>query len=250
VSSQRHGLGGKKVTEAGGKRRGAGRPMGAKDKAPRKNSRWHGWAEQVSQRYETNEYLNIDVTNARELLQKIYQDKKVPLRYRIYAAKEAVGFEPAPVVVPAEEEIGDNEIWKSIESFVQAGIIETLARAAGVGPQGAAPAWVCELTDKILEERGVAVPPRPPTWVRGGSLALSQASSDCGNGHGDGSSADEQTSQPIDGAGVAAAERRRDPPTQGGETAPEAPADAVEIITPVRGRGGVVGYEVKYISKR
>jgi hypothetical protein len=34
-----------------------GRPVGAKDRMPRKGSRWHGWAEEVSQKYDADEYF-------------------------------------------------------------------------------------------------------------------------------------------------------------------------------------------------
>ena len=81
----------------GGRRKGAGRPKGSEDIHPRTNSRWHGWAEKVTQRYDADEYLNEDSATSYEFLQKLYQDKRVPLKYRMYAASKMVEHEPKPV---------------------------------------------------------------------------------------------------------------------------------------------------------
>ena len=90
-------FGGENSVPNGGARKGAGRPMGARDKKPRINSRWRGWAEEVTQRYDADEYLNEDSATSYEFLQKLYQDKRVPLKYRMYAASKMVEHEPKPV---------------------------------------------------------------------------------------------------------------------------------------------------------
>jgi hypothetical protein len=58
----------------------------------------------VAREYEDTEFPAIDAANARELLQKIYQNKHVPIKYRMYAASKMVEIEPAPVTVEERNE--------------------------------------------------------------------------------------------------------------------------------------------------
>jgi hypothetical protein len=81
--------------------------MGSRDKKPRQGSRWAGWAEEVTQRYEAAEYFDEDVSSAWELNQKLYRSKHVPLKYRMYAAGKMVDIEPRPVTVEEQKEASD-----------------------------------------------------------------------------------------------------------------------------------------------
>jgi hypothetical protein len=83
--------------------------MGAKDRVPRRNSRWHGKFEEMAQQYDASEYLCTNdekqfTGDARQLLQLIYRSEKLPVRIRLYAASKAMEFEPVTVDVTATEE--------------------------------------------------------------------------------------------------------------------------------------------------
>jgi hypothetical protein len=81
--------------------------MGSKDKIPRGKD----FTEQlktVARQYEATEYLDCDASNARELLQRIYSSKEVPIKYRLYAATKMVEVEPAPLTNEEQQEQVDN----------------------------------------------------------------------------------------------------------------------------------------------
>jgi hypothetical protein len=79
----------------GGYRESAGRPLGARDRMPRKSARLDR-LKSMSQEYDTNEYL---ITNnervfggtALELMKALYKADQLPVR--VYAASKAVEFE-------------------------------------------------------------------------------------------------------------------------------------------------------------
>jgi hypothetical protein len=81
----------------GGYRENAGRPLGARDRMPRKSARLDR-LKSMSQEYDANEYL---ITNnervfggtALELMTALYKAEQLPVRVRLYAASKAVEFE-------------------------------------------------------------------------------------------------------------------------------------------------------------
>jgi hypothetical protein len=136
--------------------------MGSKDRKPRVGSRWHGWAEEVAQRYEQHEYFSEEVGSSYELLEKLYKNKDVPLKYRMYAENKAVDIEPRPVITPplsdADKEENQREWQKLIEYFATLAIKETVYQLNGK-PAGDAgvPAWIPALVSKIVAETQAAL---------------------------------------------------------------------------------------------
>jgi hypothetical protein len=81
----------------GGHRENAGRPLGARDRMPRKSARLDR-LKSMSEEYDTNEYLITNETrifggNALELITAMYKAEELPVRVRLYAAAKAVEFE-------------------------------------------------------------------------------------------------------------------------------------------------------------
>ena len=88
----------------GGRRKGAGKPPGSKNRIPRNKKSFDKVKEMVTE-IETSNYLHTNddkkfTGTAAELLQAIYRAESVPIQYRLYAAKAAQEFEPKPIVKP------------------------------------------------------------------------------------------------------------------------------------------------------
>jgi len=76
----------------GGRRPGAGRPFGAKDKVPRGKNGFDELKTMVREA-EAAEYLFTSdgkefTGTGRELLKQIYHNQRLPLKYRMYAATQ------------------------------------------------------------------------------------------------------------------------------------------------------------------
>src|SRR6516225_2576107 len=85
----------------GGRRQGAGRPVGSKNRIPKSKDAVNRLNDIVKE-LETGEYLYSGaVGTAMELLQSIYRAESLPIKIRLYAATKAVDHEPK--VIPQQE---------------------------------------------------------------------------------------------------------------------------------------------------
>src|SRR5215472_13681903 len=88
-------------SQRGGRRPGAGRRMGSKNRIPKPKAAVNRLNEIVSE-LETGEYLYSTADKkymgtAMELLQSIYRAESLPVKIRLYAATKAVDYEPKPM---------------------------------------------------------------------------------------------------------------------------------------------------------
>jgi hypothetical protein len=142
------------MAERGGKRPGAGRPFGSKNRLPRGKN--YDQFKAMVYDTELHEYIAEDVTNPYDLIKRIYRSKDVPLRYRLLAAKEAKDFEPYVKDEPETAESraeAQREMHEMLEYFAKHAIAETIRQMSGSPGRSAAPAWINPLVTEALAKR-------------------------------------------------------------------------------------------------
>src|SRR6516165_9591510 len=82
----------------GGRRQGAGRPMGARDRVPRGRNGFDKLKTMVREAEDAEYLFSSDdkefTGTAVQLLQAIYKAESLPVKIRLYAASKAADYEP------------------------------------------------------------------------------------------------------------------------------------------------------------
>jgi hypothetical protein len=157
----------------GGARPGAGRPFGSKDVRPRKSTYLKDLGDMAVE-YDKSEYFitnpdRVFAGNSLDLMVAMYKCEELPVRVRLYAAGKAAEYEltggksieEVRAEIEAEQQEDPEESRRQtielISHFVRYAVHETQSRLAGRAKGRAGPpAWIADLVDELLAERGEA----------------------------------------------------------------------------------------------
>jgi hypothetical protein len=153
----------------GGRRPGAGRPLGSKNKLPTGRKNYDEFKKMVYDA-ELSEYLITNDSkefagNALQLMVAIYKAEQLPVKTRLYAAAKACEFEPRIIEQPETEESRkerEREWHELLDYFAKHAINETIYRLSGQKPgKSGCPAWIIPLVTEQLAKCGALLETRP-----------------------------------------------------------------------------------------
>jgi hypothetical protein len=181
----------------GGRRQGAGRPLGSKNRLPR-GKKFDQFKEIVYDA-EASEYLSTNENklfdgSAIQLMQAIYQCERLPVKTRLYAAAKACEYEPKPemkvgekgaiLILPnnwrdEKDESYREEYDKWLDSVILCCAREVACRLLGQKSRWGSPASIIEAVEKALaayvkedEETVVIIRKRNPVEIDGSEDGL------------------------------------------------------------------------------